>query len=149
MRINLKSQRSNFDVPLIAATTTLVFFGLLIIYDATVVSAFRDFGDKYYYFKNQLIWASLGFMALGIFSFFDYHKLLKMAPLFVIVSFLLLLLVLIPHIGTKVYGARRWITIAGFTFQPSELAKIAIILYFSKKKIKIIKKKKKKKKKKK
>ncbi|MBI2012531.1 cell division protein FtsW, partial [Candidatus Curtissbacteria bacterium] len=49
---------SKFDLPLLAVTAILVLFGLLAIYDASVVSAFRDFGDKFYYFKNQLIWAS-------------------------------------------------------------------------------------------
>ena len=117
------------DIPLIATTAILTLVGLITIYDASVVSAFRDFGDKLYYFKNQLIWASLGFMALGFFTFFDYHKLIKFGPIFLAASVFLLIIVLIPQIGTKVYGARRWINIAGFTIQPSEVAKIALILY--------------------
>lgn len=121
--------RNQVDIPLLAATILLVTIGLVTIYDASVVAAFRDFGDKFYYFKNQLIWASLGFMALGAFSFIDYHKLTKYAPPLLLASIFLLIIVLIPGIGTKVYGARRWISIAGFTFQPSEIAKIALILY--------------------
>ena len=123
------ASRSPIDIPLLAATTLLVTIGLIAIYDASVVAAFRDFGDKLYYFKNQLIWASLGFMALAAFSFFDYHKLIKSAPLFLALSVFLLIIVLIPQIGTKVYGARRWINIATFTSQPSEIAKLALILY--------------------
>src|SRR3989344_436765 len=117
------------DIPLLGATILLVAVGLITIYDASVVAAFRDFGDKLYYFKNQLIWASLGFMAMALFSFFDYHKLIKYAPIFLLASVFLLIIVLIPGIGTKVYGARRWISIANFTFQPSEIAKITLILY--------------------
>lgn len=128
-QINLFSQKSDFDIPLIVTTILLVIFGLVIIYEASVVAAFRDFGDKLYYFKNQLLWACLGFLSLGAFSFFDYHRLIRAAPLFLAASILLLLLVLIPGIGTKVYGARRWINLAGFTFQPSEIAKLALILY--------------------
>lgn len=127
--IETRVQKPTIDLPLILATVFMVVFGLIIIYDASAVAAFRDFGDKLYYFKNQLIWASLGTMSLVFFSFFDYHKLLKLSPLILSVSILLLLAVLIPHVGTKVYGARRWINFQSFTFQPSEITKLALILY--------------------
>ena len=55
----LKSKKGGIDIPLLGVTILLVFVGLLAIYDASVVSAFRDFGDKLYYFKNQLIWAGI------------------------------------------------------------------------------------------
>lgn len=119
------------DIPLLFATFLLVAVGLITIYDASVVAAFRDFGDKLYYFKNQLIWASLGFMALGFFSLYDYHKLIKSAPLFLALAAILLLLVLIPGIGTKVYGARRWISLGNLSFQPSEFAKLTLIFYLT------------------
>ncbi|MBI2327205.1 putative lipid II flippase FtsW [Candidatus Curtissbacteria bacterium] len=128
-QVNLFSQKSAFDIPLIVVTILLVIFGLVIIYEASVVAAFRDFGDKLYYFKNQLIWASLGLFSLGFFSFFDYRKLIRVAPFLLAISILLLLIVLIPGVGTKIYGARRWISAAGFTFQPSEVAKLALVLY--------------------
>ena len=125
----LKSQKAKIDIWLLGATTLLVLIGLLTIYDASVIAAYRDFGDKLYFFKNQLIWASLSFIALGFFSFFPYHKLLRLSlPILGLIS-LLLVLVLIPHIGTEAYGARRWINVGSFTFQPSEFAKLAIILY--------------------
>lgn len=122
--------RNNFiDWTLLALTITLVLFGLIIIYDASVVAAYRDFGDKLYYFKNQLAWAAIGFFSLTFFYFYDYHKLVKISPVILLASIFLLVLVLIPGIGTKVYGARRWINLASFTFQPSEFAKISFILY--------------------
>lgn len=122
-------QRSLLDIPLIIVTCLLVIFGLVMIYDASVVAAYRDFGDKLYYLKNQLVWASLGFIALIFFSFFDYRRLIKFAPFFLIFALLLLILVLIPQIGTKVYGARRWLNFGNLTFQPSEFAKLALIFY--------------------
>lgn len=125
----LLRSKTSLDLPLITASTLLVIFGLAMIYDASVVAAYRDFGDKLYYFKNQLVWATLGFMALTIFSFVNYHKLVKLAPTLFILALLLLAIVLIPGIGSKIYGARRWINIAGFSFQPSELAKLALIFY--------------------
>src|SRR3990167_4173198 len=65
----LNIPKEKLDFWLIGTITFLVFFGLLAIYDASVVSAYRDFGDKLYYFKNQLIWAVFGFGALGFFTF--------------------------------------------------------------------------------
>lgn len=118
----------NYDLTLIATVFALAIFGLVMIYDASVVAAFRDFGDKLYYFKNQLIWAAIATIAMICASFVDYHKIAKNAPLLLAISLILLVLVLTP-IGTKVYGARRWINIAGFSFQPSELAKLALIFY--------------------
>ena len=107
----------------------MVLCGLVIIFDATPVAAFHDLDDKLYYFKNQLIWATLGAMALVFFAFFDYHRLLKLAHLFLGAAILLLLAVLIPGVGSKIYGARRWISIAGFSLQPAEIAKLALIFY--------------------
>ena len=121
--------RYSFDLPLLLVVFMLTFFGLIMIYDASVVAAFRDFGDKLFYFKNQLIWASLGTIAMIGASFIDYHKLSKYAPILLVISLILLVLVLVPHVGAKVYGARRWINVAGFSFQPSELAKLALIFY--------------------
>ncbi len=121
--------QSNIDISFIVATVVMVLSGLIIIYDATPVAAFHDFGDKLYYFKNQLAWATLGSMALIFFSFFDYHKLLKIAYPLLGISIFFLLLVLVPGIGSKIYGARRWMSVAGFSFQPSEIAKLALIFY--------------------
>lgn len=126
-----KAQKPSFDWYLILFVSILTAAGLVAIYDASVVAAFRDFGDKLYYFKNQLAWVTLGAFSLIFFSFFDYRKLLKMSPLLLITSIILLVLVLIPGIGTKIYGARRWINFGSFSFQPSEFAKLATILYSS------------------
>jgi len=140
----LKSQKSHFDLWLIATSILLVIIGLLSIYDASVIAAFRDFGDKLYYFKNQLTWAALGLLAMGFFSFFDYRKLLKISPFLLAICIILLAVVLIPGVGNEIYGARRWIGFSKFSFQPSEITKLALILYgtaiiskFEKYKIKI------------
>src|SRR3990167_2181654 len=117
------------DITLIVITIFLLLFGLITIFDATPIAAFRDFNDKLYYFKNQLLWATIGSIALVFLSFFDYHKLIKIAPILFAGALVLLVGVLIPGIGTKIYGARRWINIASLTFQPSEAAKIALIFY--------------------
>src|SRR3990167_1032636 len=130
-KIQPKGQRASFDFWLISTTAVLILTGLLAIYDASVVAAARDFGDKLYYFKNQVIWVFLGLGALVFFSFFSFRKLLKASPVILFASIILLVAVLIPQIGSEVYGARRWIAVSGFTFQPSEFAKLSLILYLS------------------
>lgn len=127
--LRAKPTKFLIDFPLLLATAALVIFGLIMIYDASIVAAHRDFGDKLYYFKNQLVWATLGTIALTVLSLVDYHKLIKYGPIFFLVSIFFLVIVLIPQIGTKIYGARRWINIANFNFQPSEFAKVALIFY--------------------
>lgn len=127
--LNLRSQKSTFDIWLLLSTFVLIIVGLVAIYDASVVSAYRDFGNKFYFFKNQLIWALLGFFSLGIFSFINYQKLLKVSHFYLGICTLLLIFLFIPHVGREILGARRWISIGSFTFQPSEFTKLAIIFY--------------------
>lgn len=126
---HLKAQEKKLDTPLLAATIVLVALGLVVIYDASVVAAYLDFNDKFYFFKNQLIWATVGMMSLVFFSFFSYKKILILSPYILAASIAALILVLVPNIGTEVLGARRWINIAGLTFQPSEFAKLAVVFY--------------------
>src|SRR3990167_6715898 len=128
-KAQIRLQRNNFDYWLISATAVLVIVGLLTIYDASVVAAARDFGDKLYYFKNQVIWVFLGLGALIFFSFFNYQKLLRASPFILFLSIILLIVVLIPGVGSQIYGARRWISASGFTFQPSEFATLSFIMY--------------------
>lgn len=106
-------------------------FGLLMVYDASSAAAFRDFGDKFYYVKNQLLWFLTGMAAMILASRIDYHKLTRFSGVILGVTVVLLIAVLIPGVGTLVLGARRWISVLGFNFQPAELAKLACLLYFA------------------
>ncbi len=128
-KLILVSRKNKLDIWLILSVAALVTIGLIAIYDSSVITAFRDFGDRFYYFKNQSAWAGLGFLGFIFFSFFDYRHLIKLAPIIFALSILLLSIVLVPFIGTEVLGARRWINIGSFTFQPSEFAKLGIIFY--------------------
>ena len=108
----------------------LLIAGVLFVFDASVAEAFYQFGDKYYFAKQQVLWAGLGLLALIVCSFVPV-KVWKMvsSPVFFL-SLGLLALVLLPGIGTTVQGAQRWIVYGGFRFQPAELAKLAVIFYF-------------------
>ena len=124
-----KRNTLKFDYWLLLSAIVLTIAGLIAIYDASVVTAFRDFGDRFYFFKNQLAWIIFGAISLIFFIFFDYHKLIKYALLGFIGSVGLLLLVFLPLFGTEILGAKRWLSFGNFTFQPSELTKLAIIIY--------------------
>lgn len=129
--VKLKSQKSPYDIWLLLSALALVGVGLIAIYDASVVSAYRDFQDKYYFLKNQFIWAIVGTISLLFFSFFNYKRLINSSHYILGLCSLALILVLVPFIGREILGARRWITIADFTFQPSEFTKLGVIFYAS------------------
>lgn len=119
------------DIILFAVVIILTLFGLLMVYDASSVMAFNIFGDKYHFIKEQLVWVTLGFTALFIFSRIDYHRLFNLALPFLIVALVLLVLVFIPGIGAGAKGANRWIDIGFFNLQPAEFVKLALALYLS------------------
>lgn len=122
---------SKIDLHLLCTTILLVLIGLLVVYDASVVQAFKDYGDKYVYIKQQLIWVGLGFLLLTFFSFFPYQRLKKYSSLLFIGSLILLIAVFIPGLGTAAGGAHRWLKIGPFSVQPSELIKLTSIILFA------------------
>jgi len=130
-KVTLKNCNTSPDWFLISLVLGLTVFGIVMVGNASVVEAFRDFGDKFYYLRQQLVWAVLGLVAFAFFSFFDYRKLKKLALPLMLFSFVSLILVLIPSIGIKSLGARRWLSLGFFSFQPAELTKLAFILYLS------------------
>src|SRR4029079_11050989 len=111
------------DLKILATIALLTSIGLILVYDVSVVQAFKDFGDKYYYIKQQAIWVALGFFCLWFFSVFDYHLLRKFALPVFLTSFLMLLLVQFPGFGTAAGGAHRWLRLGAFSIQPAEIIK--------------------------
>lgn len=101
------------------------------VYDAAVVQGFKDFGDKYYYIKQQLIWMVLGIFTLFFFTFFNYRFLKRLAlPMFVF-SLILLLAVFIPGLGFSAGGAHRWLNLGPVNIQPAEIIKLTSIILFA------------------
>jgi len=101
------------------------------IFESSNVSAFRDFGDKYNFVKDQFSWGILGFIGLIIAMHFDYHKYYKLSVPLILFTIFLLLLVFIPGLGIKALGAHRWIGLAGFSIQPAEFTKLSVVIYLS------------------
>lgn len=119
------------DILLLLSVVFLTLFGLFMIYDASSFVAFRDFGDKYHYIKDQFFWIILGLISLGIFSFFDYHKLFNLALPILVVGILLLIMVFVPGLGVTLLGARRWVDFHFFLLQPSEFVKLGLAIYLA------------------
>lgn len=109
----------------------IAFIGLFFLFEASSVRALNETGDSFYYFKLQIIWLSLGTTLMIFFSFFDYRRLYGLAFPFMAATIVSLIAVLIPGIGSTVLGARRWIDFGFFSFQPTELAKMGMIIYLS------------------
>lgn len=109
----------------------LSLLGIFFIFEASSVRSFHEFGESFHYFKLQFIWIVLGFSAMIFFSFFDYRKLYLFAVPLMLFTMLLLAIVLIPGIGQKAGGARRWIDFGFINLQPTELAKLSVVIYLS------------------
>lgn len=129
--VALKSQTEKIDRWLLFVVVILAIFGILMVYNASVVMAFQNFGDKYFFLRQQLISAAFGLGLMFVLARFDYHRLGKVASFFLLMSFVLLGLVLVPQIGIQALGAKRWLGVGHFNFQPAEIAKLAVILYFA------------------
>lgn len=119
------------DLLLLLSVVFLTLFGLFMIYDASSFVALRDFGDKYHYIKDQFFWIVLGFISLGLFSFFDYRKLFNLALPILLVGIMLLFLVFVPGLGVSLLGARRWVNFHFFLLQPSEFVKLSLAIYLA------------------
>lgn len=126
-----KKETKPFAWDLFFLVLGLTGFGLLMVYNASVVEAFRVFNDEYYYLKNQLLWLAIGIFFMILFSKINHLKLKKIAlPLF-LVNIILMILVLIPGIGLQLKGARRWLDLGFFVLQPSELLKLTLTIYLA------------------
>jgi len=126
-----QKKKASPDWGLFVLTTLLVLFGVLMIYNASVVEAAKVFNDRYYYLKNQALWALIGLAIMLTVSRINYRLFKKIAwPLFLF-NLILLIIVLLPGIGTQIKGARRWLNLGLFLFQPSELIKLSLTLYLA------------------
>ena len=128
---NQTSYRGPVDFPLVVTAVILVLLGLIMVYDASVVHAFKDFGDKYFYIKQQSLWVVLGFLCLFFFSKFNYHYLKILSLPMFLVSVLMLLAVFIPGLGVDAGGAHRWLRIGSFSVQPAEIVKLTTVIFFA------------------
>lgn len=109
----------------------LSFIGLLFMSSASLFEAEKTIGDPYFFIKRQLLWLILGIIVMLITSKINLNLVKENSFRFYLLSIIFLILVLIPGIGVKVLGARRQIDLGFFNFQPSELFKLASVIFFS------------------
>ena len=113
-------------------TLLLVGFGIVMIGNASFADAMADFSDKWHYVRLQAIWGVIGTIAMWVSSRFSLKRLEAFSQLFLYVNIGFLIIVLIPGIGNKILGARRWLGFGSFGFQPAELVKLSLTIYLAK-----------------
>lgn len=120
-----RSNLTDIDKPLLIVICVLFFVGLMTCFSASAPSAKSINNDSYYFLKKQILWGVLGFIAMFWVASYDYNKIKKYSRHLYIGSVFLMLVTLAMR---PINGARRWISVPGVSFQPSELAKIVLIL---------------------
>ena len=120
------------DKTLLVAVIILSLFGLLMIYSSSTIWSAYKFNDPYKYLKSQAIFLLLGYFIMNIISKIPYPIYKKYSNKILLSCIILLVLVLIPGIGTIRNGSRSWFGIGGFGIQPSEFAKLGLIIFTSK-----------------
>jgi cell division protein FtsW len=119
------------DPWIFATVAGLVTIGLVMVFSASSATAYATYHDTAYFLKRQLVWLAIGggfaYLAYRI----DYTKLKRISPALVGVTILLLVLTLIPHVGLQTGGARRWLGASFLSFQPSEVAQLALVLFLA------------------
>ena len=127
-----KFANNQLDFILLIAVILLLSLGLIMVLSASSPTSLAETGDdSYSYFRKQAIFAVVGVIAMLFISKIDYRFWKKFYKIAYWVSIILLLMVLIPGIGVSSGGASRWIKILGVQFQPSELAKIGLIIFYA------------------
>lgn len=127
----LKTVKGTISRSIFTISIVLSLIGLFFVFEASSVRSFGEFGDSFHYLKLQAVWITLGVVLMLIVSRINYHRLYYLSFLGMITTIVLLFLVLIPSIGSKANGARRWLDFGFFSLQPTELAKLSVIIYLA------------------
>ena len=118
-------------VSIFIIVTILLAFGTVMIYSSSGIYAHDKFHDSLFFLKRHLLFLGVGLVLSFVILALDRRTMKRFAKPVFFISVLLLALVLIPHLGSEISGARRWFKIGRFLFQPSELAKLTLIMYLA------------------
>ena len=132
--ITMKSQNLTEKKPdffLLLTTLLLATIGTIMIYSASSILSMERFHDGQFFLKKQLVFLAIGLAGMAFSTRLPYYKLRKLAWPGVIFSVFLLVLLMVPHIGIKAGGAVRWLDLGVFSFQVSEMTKIALIIFLA------------------
>ncbi len=125
--MNPKGTKVDFGFAI--AVTMLLLAGMVMVFSASSMVAVDKFGSLTYFFRKQMLWGAISFLLMLTVSRFDYRRLDKRYVAFLGVGISILLLLGLFVLGVKVNGARRWYHLGFMNFQPSELAKLTLIIY--------------------
>ena len=117
------------DVGILTSVVLLVTIGVLLVFDASYVKAASH--DVLYTAKRQILFAVVGLAAMMIISNVRLTTFIRITTPLLVITVILLIAVMIPGIGYKIYGARRWFNLGFMSIQPSEIAKLALVLYLA------------------
>ncbi len=120
-----------YDLVIMLMAIALTCFGVVMVYSASSIMAAKRFSDGFFFLKRQGLFALIGFAIMLGTMRINYQFWRKLAAPILLGCIVLLVLVLIPGIGGSAGGASRWIRLPGFSLQPSEIAKIALIMYMA------------------
>lgn len=127
-----KLVHSPIDSTLLILLGSILVFGLIMLSSASSVVSYQETGDSYFYLKHQILYGIfLGCIAFYVMSKIDYHYWRTNAFWIAVVTLVLLMAVFVPGLGTELLGAKRWISIGGFVFQPSEVVKLTFLIYLA------------------
>ena len=114
---------------LFVVVTAICAFGLVMVYSASDVLGYQLTGNPSYFFERQLVFMGMGAVAMLVLARTDYHRLSRYARLLGLGVVVLLLAVLVPHLGVKVNGSRRWFDVGPVQLQPSAMAALVLIVF--------------------
>lgn len=116
-------------ISMLMIVLVLLAVGIVMIYSSTAIYAWQKYNDSAYFLKRHLLFILIGVLCAASAMSFDYRILSKYAKILVLVSLFFLILLQVPGFSREIAGAKRWFRLLGLSFQPSELANLAVIIY--------------------
>ncbi len=123
--------RKRIDPVIFFVSLGLVAFGVVMVFSASHILALDRYGDAFYFVKRHVVWAFVGFACMLAISQTDPRRLRRIAFPLMIVAIIALLMVFAPGIGREAGGARRWLMLGPFSFQPAEAAKVVLVIFLA------------------
>jgi cell division protein FtsW len=119
------------DYWILISVMSLIFMGVMMVYSSSAILANERYHDSFFFLKKEIVFALVAVGLLFTLARVNYHVYWRMVYPFMFLTLFLCILVAIPGIGLKAGGARRWISLGGFTFQPSEMVKLSLLLFMA------------------
>ncbi len=118
-------------ISILIISTVLISIGIVMVYSSSAIYAYEKFNDSMFFFKRHIFYVLIGFLAAALVMSIDYMKIRSFSAPLLVFSSILLMLVFVPGLSQQMGGARRWLKIGGISFQPSEFAKLALIVWLA------------------